>query len=81
MQTVTIEMHRAGQPKAYADSFYEYTIKFSWQPSEHEAKRFANAVRPFNEAEDRNYFDGRLDVWQQIDKNTYRFLVVEAFTD
>lgn len=80
--TVTFKCVRAGQPKAYADSFHEYVMTFGpkWAPGEHEAKRFAAAMRPFKE-KDRGHFEGELREWKQIDEQTWRFLVVEAYTD
>ena len=31
-KTIEIETVRAGQPRPYADSVYEYVYTFSWQP-------------------------------------------------
>jgi len=43
-KTVSLNIIRAGQPRAYADSDYEGVFTFSWHPSEQEVKAFTKLM-------------------------------------
>lgn len=87
---ITVETVRAGQPRAYADSFFEYNITVEGGAAEFMAKQLATKVlRPCsqtkaewqaNTGDAGKYFSGYYE-FKKTGDNTFNYLKVEPFTD
>jgi hypothetical protein len=78
---------REGQPRAYADSEYEYEIETDGLCSEHTIKQFCTKVlRPCNQTMEEwnpdnagSYFGGYYE-FSKIGENKYRYYVNKPYT-
>ena len=91
---IEIETVRSGQPRAYADSVYEYlvTVKNYWdsttglqegnyKPKEEDIKEL---VQRFGHSFVKNatcWSGPQLKEFKEIDYRTYKLKIVEAYTD
>lgn len=91
----TVEIIRAGQPKAYADSKYEYIVEvslpcFTARAEEWMVKRFCTKIlNPCfqtheewckNRGDDGAYFAGYYTL-EKVGENTYKYYVCRPFCD
>lgn len=88
--TIEIETIRSGQPRPYADSYYEYILTVCGMP-EFEVKEYCTKIlRPckqtakeWNEGKNNNaavYFHGYYR-FEKIEDNKYKYFKLEPFCD
>lgn len=88
MHAFEVTTFRCGQPRPYADSHYEYTIRTN--KSDYEVKQFCTKVLCYCKQEKKDwkqysedpgsYFHGYY-TFDKIDNNTYRYYVFQPFCD
>ncbi len=89
---IHVNIIRQGQPRAYADSYYEYEVKFEYPVSERQIISFARFLRGDGELftpDDKikgipdNYFKPHLSKMEKLDKigKQWRILIVEHYCD
>mgnify|MGYP006967465292 FL=1 len=86
--TFSVETIRAGQPRPYADSVYEYIVKSELH--EGIVRAFCTCVLRLQRqrkedwksfTEDPSSFFNGYYTFQKIDENTYKYYVFEPFCD
>ena len=90
MLTLEIETIHAGQPRPYADSFYEYVITTNQKYSGELIKSICTKVlRPCKQTKEEwqkgkgdmgSYFEGYY-TFEKIDDYKYRYYKLEPYTD
>jgi hypothetical protein len=85
-QTVTVETHQAGQPRAYADSIYEATLTFSWQPMEPAVKSIASGVLRFgiavaDKGKQENWAQAYWDYVRKEGPSKWRVRIIQPSTE
>lgn len=90
---LTVENIRAGQPRPYADSIYEFTIFAEWIPygkTELEPVKWielifishAKGISYFKlKTEKREWHEKYLDSVVKVGEGKYKFIIIEPFTD
>mgnify|MGYP001577337039 FL=1 len=91
---IEIETLKAGQPRAYADSVYEYliTVKNYWESTtglregsfsqkEQDIKYLVKTFSRHFEDEPKCWADARLSAFEKIDFRTFRITIIEPYTD
>ena len=87
VQTIEITTLRSGQPRPYADSFYEYTVKFSWNPTERAVKQIVAARGhgdrpiPKMESESREWHEPFFRTCEKQEDGSWHILIVEPYLD
>jgi hypothetical protein len=80
-RTITLNIIRAGQPRAYADSVYEGVFTFSWQPNETDVKAIAKVMlHPFVD-EPTHALESRLQKFEKRTPNQWHIEILSPFTD
>ena len=86
-QIIEIEVIRAGQPRPYADSFFESILTFKaedenakWTPDEKTVREIAK-ILVHNFEDKPNWHDPELKEIQKIAENKWRVLIFSPFLD
>lgn len=91
--TIEVKILRAGQPRAYADSFYEAEIEFKnwwnsttgeregkWDPDENFVRQITRMmVQPY--ADNAEWHQARLEKIEKLGVGKWKVLVVEPYLD
>ncbi len=88
--TVTYETISAGQPRAYADSVYEFNMVFSaarndggysdvWTPDRANALRYAKVHQDFYENPE--WHQPKLEIFEETEKGKWHVKIVQPYLD
>lgn len=87
--TIEVEVVRAGQPRPYADSVYEYIITFSggyggrYRPTKEMVRKFVEWEhhKPISDKERKDWFDPYFEVFEEIEPSKWRAIIIEPYDD
>lgn len=85
--TVQVECLQAGQPRAYADSLYEYRItftstsRFMSRPQEETVRNHLRAVHPFKMKGEAEWWEDTLQELRELEPGVWYALIVRVYND
>lgn len=89
IRTIAIETIRGGQPRPYADSYYEAVITYGggigaigFDPTEEIVKKHIKAVfHDFYEKDKKEWYQPYLEKLEKVDVGKWRVLIIEPYLD